>query len=61
MDPEDRYLNSCFATHCSVYELVKWDAYLLALEILAEHVSIKNSVIRVGIIRTDTKEEPAAR
>lgn len=59
MNPKDRDLNFCFASHFSVNEFVKWDAYLLTLEILAEQVSIKYTVIRVGIIRTDTREEPA--
>lgn len=34
-------MNSCLATYPSANEFVKGDGYLLTLEILAEHVSIK--------------------
>lgn len=57
MNPVGRDLNSCFAFYVFVNNFFKRDVYLLTLEILSEHISIKNIVIRVGIIRTDTKEE----
>lgn len=56
MNPAGRDLNSCFATDFFVNKF-KWDAYLLTLELLSEYDSIKNIIIRVGIIRTDTGEE----
>lgn len=56
MNPAGRDLNSCFATYFFVNKF-KWDAYLLTLELLSEYDSIKNIIIRVGIIRTDTGEE----